>query len=180
MNIKNVNKELGIVSCSREQVLGEPHEASAPIFFYYPKRDWIIFNEDHPNYDLFFKIVHGYMELDDWRRKEFLSQVDVETSREPFAALNLILRIRRKLYRSREARRAKQNILGYPVTGQVALKNGSSLPLVDIPQMTDEKWQQLAKKNAIRNYTKKHGYPPESTEVATTWQRKWVDEIMKA
>ena len=36
-------------------------------------------------------------------------------------------------------------------------------PLVlEIPQMSDERWQELARKNAVRNYTLDKGSEPES------------------
>lgn len=60
----------------------------------------------------------------------------------------------------------------YPVDGYITSKAGAVVPLVDIPQMSDEKWQEYAIKNAIDNYTKEHGKPPESPETALNWQCK--------
>ena len=40
-------------------------------------------------------------------------------------------------------------------------------PLVlEIPQMSDERWQELARKNAVRNYTRENGREPESVAQA--------------
>lgn len=44
------------------------------------------------------------------------------------------------------------NILDYPVVGLVETELGT-FPLLDIPIMSDECWQQLAKENAVHNYT---------------------------
>lgn len=70
-------------------------------------------------------------------------------------------------------------ILGYPVIGQVKNQSGQLLPLVDIPMMSDQRWQELATKNAVENFTKKHGKPPESPEIALAWQRERADRILK-
>lgn len=72
------------------------------------------------------------------------------------------------------------NILGYPVIGQVETKSGQVFPLVDIPMMSDKRWNELAQENAVHNYTRKHGKPPESPEIALAWQRERSDRILKA
>lgn len=64
-------------------------------------------------------------------------------------------------------------IAGYPVVGQVNTSAGV-LPLVDIPMMGDDQWQQLARENAVHNYTRIHGQEPESEEAAVEWQNKWL------
>ena len=60
----------------------------------------------------------------------------------------------------------------YPVNGYITSKAGAVVPLVDIPQMSDEKWQKAAARNAADNYTREHGKPPESLETALKWQRQ--------
>lgn len=99
MDFKIINAELGIASCSRDQVAEDIHNPSAVIFFYCQKRDWIVFNEDHPDHELFLEIVQGYMELDSKQKKEFLDLIDIERVRRPLNILNRILRIRRKWHR---------------------------------------------------------------------------------
>lgn len=48
-------------------------------------------------------------------------------------------------------------------------------PLVlEIPQMSDERWQELARKNEVRNYTRENGREPESVAQAVAWQRERV------
>lgn len=58
----------------------------------------------------------------------------------------------------------------YPVDGYITSKAGAVVPLVGIPQMSDEKWQKAAARNAVDNYTREHGKPPESSETALKWQ----------
>ena len=98
MNFKIVNSKLGIASCSRDQVAEDIRNPSTVIFFCYQKRDWIVFNEDHPDHKLFLELVQGYMKLDDRKRKKFLDEIDIDIRevRKPINILNQILRIRRK------------------------------------------------------------------------------------
>lgn len=44
------------------------------------------------------------------------------------------------------------NILDYPVVGLVETEVGT-FPLLDIPMMSDERWQQLTRENTVHNYT---------------------------
>lgn len=37
----------------------------------------------------------------------------------------------------------------YPVVGYVFVKQYGTLPLVDIPQMSDERWQELARAHPV-------------------------------
>ena len=60
----------------------------------------------------------------------------------------------------------------YPVDGYIKSKTGAVVPLVDIPQMSDRKWQKAAERNAVDNYAREHGKPPESPETALKWQRQ--------
>ena len=60
----------------------------------------------------------------------------------------------------------------YPVDGYLKSKTGAVVPLVDIPQMSDKKWQKAAARNAVDNYAREHGKPPESPETALKWQRQ--------
>ncbi|MDO5345286.1 MAG: hypothetical protein Q4E91_06035 [Lachnospiraceae bacterium] len=71
------------------------------------------------------------------------------------------------------------NKFGYPVIGMVETSNGAELSLLDIPMMSDERWQELAVENAVHNYTKKFGHAPESAEQAVCWQRAWIRSILE-
>lgn len=59
----------------------------------------------------------------------------------------------------------------YKQIGEVKTVKGV-LPVLEVPQMTDERWQELARENAVSNYRRKHGGNPESTEQAVAWQRQ--------
>lgn len=59
----------------------------------------------------------------------------------------------------------------YPIIAQIKTPEGL-FSLVDIPMMDDDKWQQLARKNAVENYSRRHGKEPESVEVACKLQRE--------
>lgn len=61
----------------------------------------------------------------------------------------------------------------YPVIAQIKTPEGP-FPLVDIPTMDDDRWQQLARKNAVANYTRVNREAPESVELALEWQRGFL------
>ncbi|CUO13004.1 hypothetical protein EAI89_19070 [Eubacterium sp. am_0171] len=64
--------------------------------------------------------------------------------------------------------------MNYVVIGQVRSKTGGIYPVIDMPMMSDERWQKLAEENAIHNYTEVNGHAPESARVACEWQRAWI------
>lgn len=49
--------------------------------------------------------------------------------------------------------------------------------VLEIPQMSDERWQELTRKNAVRNYTRENGRKPESVAQAVAWQRERVKMV---
>lgn len=72
-------------------------------------------------------------------------------------------------------------ILGkaYPVVGYVTAPQIGTVPLVDLPMMSDEEWNRTARENAVHNYTRKFGHPPESIAEAVEWQHKEAAEAIK-
>ena len=46
------------------------------------------------------------------------------------------------------------------------------MPVLDIPMMSDERWVQLARENAMQNYIQEHGHNPMNPEEAYKWQRE--------
>lgn len=52
--------------------------------------------------------------------------------------------------------------------------------MVDIPQISCEDWNRIAKANAIENFIRVYGRAPESEEEAVRWQRRRVAEIERA
>lgn len=69
-------------------------------------------------------------------------------------------------------------ILGreYPVTGYVTAPRIGTVPLVDLPMLSDDEWIRTARENAVHNYTRKFGHPLESVEEAVEWQRALCQE----
>lgn len=67
----------------------------------------------------------------------------------------------------------------YPVIGQVEIRGSVSVPLVDIPMMSDEKWNQLARENAMRNYRREFGKEPDTPEQAEAWQLEQLNSIKR-
>lgn len=68
--------------------------------------------------------------------------------------------------------------LRFPVTGFMKNKDtGDALPVLDILMMSDERWQELAAEQAVKHYTEKHGYAPESVQQAFEWQRIWIAQM---
>lgn len=65
----------------------------------------------------------------------------------------------------------------YKQIGEVKTAKGV-LPVLEVPQMTDERWQELARENAVINYRRKHGQDPESTEQAVAWQRELIGQVV--
>ncbi len=60
----------------------------------------------------------------------------------------------------------------YPIIGYVTSPQAGTVPLVDIPMMSDERWDELCREQAIKNYTAVFGHAPESVDVALEWERK--------
>lgn len=73
----------------------------------------------------------------------------------------------------RKEKTMKELMKKYGTSGNVTI-NGSSFPVLDIPMMTDERWQQLARENAVSNYKRENGKDPESVELALEWQRQKI------
>lgn len=69
--------------------------------------------------------------------------------------------------------------MNYEVIGQVEMKNGNKVPLLDIPMMSDERWNELAERQAIKNYIRENGKEPESVEAAFKWQHQWVRRLIE-
>lgn len=67
--------------------------------------------------------------------------------------------------------------MSYPLIGQVKMKSGQNVSILDIPMMSDARWQQLARENDVHNYIRENGREPDSVEVAIIWQRQWLDAM---
>ena len=49
---------------------------------------------------------------------------------------------------------------------------GAAVPVLDIPIMSDERWVQIARENAMQNYIREHGHEPIDLDEAYKWQRE--------
>lgn len=59
-----------------------------------------------------------------------------------------------------------------PVRGYVAAPQIGTVPLVDLPQMSDERWEELCRESAVRHYAAAFGHAPDSEENALQWERE--------
>lgn len=75
----------------------------------------------------------------------------------------------------------RMNIYGrdYDVIGTATTRSGAEVPVLDIPMMSDEEWQRMAREGAVKNYRKYVGKEPESVEEACKWQRNWCESQME-
>lgn len=64
----------------------------------------------------------------------------------------------------------------YPVIGYVWSPMYGNVPLVDLPMMSDQRWNELAEQNAVKNYTQELGHPPRTVKEAVEWQREWCEQ----
>ena len=49
-------------------------------------------------------------------------------------------------------------------------------PVKDIPTLSDDRWQQMARENAVHNFIRENGREPGSVDEAVQWQRSRVDQ----
>lgn len=59
-----------------------------------------------------------------------------------------------------------------PVKEEIKTMEGAEVPVLDIPMMSDERWVQIARENAMQNYIWEHGREPIDPEKAYKWQRQ--------
>ena len=50
-------------------------------------------------------------------------------------------------------------------------------PLVDIPMMSDERWQQLAAEGAVKHFREWYGREPETVQEALDAQRALIERL---
>ena len=63
----------------------------------------------------------------------------------------------------------------YRVSGYIKT-GGIVLPVLDIPQMSDNEWNQRAREQAARQYQEETGQEPESIDQAVSWLRDKIAE----
>lgn len=60
-------------------------------------------------------------------------------------------------------------MMNYPVTGYIETE-GAKIPLLDVPQISDDRWMQEARFNAESRFWDAHGFAPRDTDQALQWQ----------
>lgn len=103
MSLKIINQEYSIVSIGPDQL---PEEMKGhTLVFYSRSRDAIVVNEDSPLFPLLGDFIEVYLSLSDQTRKEVMQFASDGGFPKDICkierVLNQIIRIRRKLYRSR-------------------------------------------------------------------------------
>lgn len=68
--------------------------------------------------------------------------------------------------------------LRFPVIGEERDEAGNLVPLLGIKQMSDTRWDELTKRQVVKNYIKENGKEPESIQSAFEWQRQWVRKLI--
>ena len=69
--------------------------------------------------------------------------------------------------------------LSFPVIGEEEDEVGNLVPLLGIKQMSDTRWDELTKRQVVKNYIRENGREPESIQSAFEWQRQWVRKIIE-
>ena len=62
--------------------------------------------------------------------------------------------------------------MSYPIKEQIKTMEGAAVPVLDIPMMSDERWVQIVRENAMQNYIREHGQEPMDPEETYKWQRE--------
>lgn len=96
MDLQIIDGDLGIAACKQDMIPASCGYRDKFVLFYFSKRDLIVFNVEHPYYQIFFEMMRDYMGFNDQQRKIFLERIKEQTEiLEMFAVMNQILRIRR-------------------------------------------------------------------------------------
>ena len=111
IRIKLLDEDLRIGSCNTGDVsswVTKHGPAAGVAFFYFHQRDWIVLNEDNPNFELYKMVVENYETFSDLSKKEFAQRCKRELPKvaQALKVLNYINRIRRNLYRHMKERAA--------------------------------------------------------------------------
>lgn len=72
-------------------------------------------------------------------------------------------------------------ILGkaYPIVGYVTTAQTGPVPLVDLPMMSDERWNELFRESAVKHYTETFGHAPDNVEEALRWEQEEADRAIR-
>lgn len=67
----------------------------------------------------------------------------------------------------------------YPILGCVTTSQTGTVPLVDLPMMSDERWNELCRESAVKHYTAAFGHAPDSVEEALKWDQEEADRAIR-
>lgn len=71
-------------------------------------------------------------------------------------------------------------IVDYEVIGErYSEQLSQTVPLLNVPMMSDERYSQLAKQQAVKHYIAYNGHEPENEKEAFQWQREWAAQMIK-
>lgn len=65
----------------------------------------------------------------------------------------------------------------YEVIDTISAENvndGAPVPVIDMPMMSDERWQELAENQAVKHYIQRHGVIPANKKTALKVEREIV------
>lgn len=69
-------------------------------------------------------------------------------------------------------------MMNYPITGYIEVE-GRHVPALDVPQISDDRWQQEARFSAESRFWDAHGFAPRDTAQALQWQADRSAELEK-
>lgn len=70
----------------------------------------------------------------------------------------------------------KINGVSYPVIGQVKRKNGETVPMLDIPMMSDEKWNKMCEENARKHFREWYGREAKTAREAFDGEKAYIEK----
>lgn len=69
-------------------------------------------------------------------------------------------------------------MMNYPITGYIEVW-GAEIPLLDVPQISDDRWMQEARFNAESRFWDAHGFAPRDTAQALQWQEEEFERLKR-
>lgn len=63
----------------------------------------------------------------------------------------------------------------YGTIGVVKNRQGKEFPIINIPIISDERWQQLAQEQAVKHFRERNGREPISVEEALKDERAYIN-----
>ena len=71
-------------------------------------------------------------------------------------------------------------IANYEVIGErYSEQLSQTVPLLNVPMMSDKRYSQLPKQQAVNHYIAYNAHEPENEKKAFQWQREWAAQMIK-